>query len=61
MPLGKNVSVFFEARNLLDERYASSVDPISDNGANGGAAGQTAQVFHPGDPRAFYFGLSWRL
>jgi iron complex outermembrane recepter protein len=59
MQIGKHVSIFFEAKNLLDERYASSVDPISDNQANGGVPGQTAQVFHPGDPRSFYFGVSW--
>ena len=61
MQFGKNISVFFEAKNLLDERYASSVDPISDNAANGGVPGQSAQVFHPGDARSFYFGLSWKL
>jgi iron complex outermembrane receptor protein len=59
MQFGKHFSVFFEAKNLLDERYASSVDPISDNAANGGVAGQSAQVFHPGDPRSFYFGVAW--
>jgi iron complex outermembrane receptor protein len=60
MQIGKHVSVFFEAKNLLDERYASSVDPISDNQANGGVlGGQTAAVFHPGDARSFYFGASW--
>ncbi|MGD1088824.1 MAG: TonB-dependent receptor [Verrucomicrobiota bacterium] len=61
MQLGKGFSIFFEARNLLDERYASSVDPISDNYANGGTPTQSAQVFHPGDPRSFYFGVSWKL
>jgi iron complex outermembrane receptor protein len=61
MQLGKHISIFFEAKNLLDERYASSADPISDNAANGGAAAQSAQVFHPGDARAFYFGVSWKL
>jgi iron complex outermembrane receptor protein len=59
MQLGKHVSIFFEAKNLLDERYASSVDPISDNAANGGTTTQTAQVFHPGDPRSFYGGMTW--
>jgi len=61
MQLNKNFSIFFEAKNLLDERYAASVDPISDNAANGAATSQTAQVFHPGDLRAFYFGVSWKL
>jgi iron complex outermembrane receptor protein len=60
MQLGKCFSIFFEAKNLLDERYASSVDPISDNAANGGVPGQSAQVFHPGDARSFYFGASWK-
>jgi iron complex outermembrane receptor protein len=60
MQLGRHVSIFFEAKNLLDKRYASSVDPISDNGANGGIPGQTAMVFHPGDPRSFYGGVSWK-
>jgi iron complex outermembrane receptor protein len=60
MQLGKYVSIFLEAKNLLDERYASSVDPISDNGANGGVPGQSARVFHPGDARSFYFGASWQ-
>jgi iron complex outermembrane receptor protein len=60
MQLGKSISIFLEAKNLLDERYASSVDPIADNGANGGVPGQTAQVFHPGDARSFYLGVSWK-
>jgi iron complex outermembrane receptor protein len=60
MQLGKYFSIFFEAKNLLDERYASSVDPISDNAANGGVAGQSAEGFHPGDARSFYFGASWK-
>jgi iron complex outermembrane receptor protein len=52
--LGKGLSIFFDARNLLNQRYASSVDPISAASALGN------QVFHPGDPRSFYGGLSWR-
>jgi iron complex outermembrane receptor protein len=51
--LGKGFSVFFDARNLLNQRYASSVDPISSAAALGN------QVFHPGDPRSFYGGLTW--
>ncbi len=53
--LGKGFSVFFDARNLLDERYASSVDPISSERA----FAAPIQVFHPGDPRSFYGGVSW--
>jgi iron complex outermembrane recepter protein len=59
MELGKGFSIFFEARNLLDERYASSVDPISS--ANPLVNPPPVQVFHPGDPRSFYFGVSWKL
>jgi len=51
---GKGFSVFFDARNLLNQRYASSVDPISAASAVG------SQVYHPGDPISFYGGLSWR-
>ena len=57
MELGKGWSVFFDARNLLDERYASSVDPISS--ANPNVNPPPLQVFHPGDPRSFYGGVSW--
>jgi len=57
MNLGKGFSIFFDARNLLDERYASSVDPISS--ANPAVNPPPLQVFHPGDPRAFYGGISW--
>jgi iron complex outermembrane receptor protein len=53
--LGKGLSIFFDARNLLDQRYASSVDPIS----SASAFQPDVAVFHPGDPRSFYGGLSW--
>jgi iron complex outermembrane recepter protein len=46
-----NVSVFFEARNVADQSYVSSV--VVDN-VNG-------RYFEPGDGRAFYGGLSWRF
>jgi iron complex outermembrane recepter protein len=52
---GKGFTVFFDARNLLDQRYASSVDPIS----SASAFEPQVQVFHPGDPRSFYAGVSW--
>ena len=48
-------SIFLDARNLLDERYAASVDPISSELA----FSQPIQVFHPGDPRSFYGGMSY--
>ncbi len=48
------VSIFVEAKNLTGENYAASVDPIGDGDAN-------SQVFHPGDGRSFYGGVtcSW--
>jgi outer membrane receptor protein involved in Fe transport len=55
--LGKGISIFFDARNLLDKRYASSVDPIST--ANPAVTPPPVQVFHPGNPRSFYGGISW--
>ncbi|MGB7768886.1 MAG: TonB-dependent receptor [Verrucomicrobiia bacterium] len=50
------VSVFVEAKNLTDERYAASVDPIPN-----GQSPADPQVFHPGDGRSFYGGVtcSW--
>jgi iron complex outermembrane receptor protein len=47
-------SVFVEAKNLTDENYAAAVDPIP-NGQNPG----DPQVFHPGDGRSFYGGITW--
>jgi iron complex outermembrane receptor protein len=44
------LSVFFEARNLTDKVYASSVQVDSDTG----------RFFEPGDGRAFYGGVSWQ-
>lgn len=48
------ISMFFEAKNLTDARYAASVDPIPD-----GRVPADPQVFHPGDGRSFYGGLTW--
>ncbi|HTB84600.1 MAG TPA: TonB-dependent receptor [Candidatus Sulfotelmatobacter sp.] len=45
-------SVFVEAKNLTDEKYAASVDPIGDADAG-------SQLFHPGDGRSFYGGVTW--
>ena len=51
-PTGFNV--FVEGKNLTNERYASSIDVIAD------ARTQTnPEIFHPGDGRAFYGGISW--
>ena len=51
---GSTCSVFLEAKNLTDERYPASVDPIpnAQNPAD-------PHVFHPGDGRSFYGGLTW--
>ena len=45
-----NLSVYFEARNLTDITYTSSVVVDSANG----------RFFEPGDGRAFYGGVAWR-
>jgi iron complex outermembrane recepter protein len=50
----KGFSVFLEGKNLTDKRFASAVDPIADARTAPGA-----QIFHPGDGRAFYGGISW--
>ena len=50
----KGFSVFFEAKNLTDKHFASAVAPIADARTT-----DDAQVFHPGDGRAFYGGISW--
>ncbi len=47
-------SVFIEAKNLTDEQYAASVDPIPN-----GTSPADPQVFHPGDGRSFYGGVTW--
>jgi iron complex outermembrane receptor protein len=50
------VSVFVEAKNLTGENYAASVDPIPN-----AQIPADPQVFHPGDGRSFYGGVtcSW--
>ncbi|HZS18824.1 MAG TPA: TonB-dependent receptor [Candidatus Udaeobacter sp.] len=49
------LSVFFEAKNLTDERFASAVDAIADARTDN----ESPEVFHPGDGRSFYGGVSW--
>ena len=53
----KGFSIFFQGDNLTDKRYASSVDPIPN--ANDPANPGPPQVFHPGDGRSFYGGVSY--
>lgn len=50
----KGLSVFLEAKNLTDKHFASAVDAIAD-----ARTAPDAQIFHPGDGRAFYGGVSW--
>jgi iron complex outermembrane receptor protein len=50
----RGFSIFFEAKNLTDKRYASAIDPIADS-----RTAPDPQIFHPGDGRAFYGGVSW--
>lgn len=50
----KGWSVFAEAKNLTNERYAASVDAIGDARTE-----DDGRVFHPGDGRSFYSGFSW--
>jgi iron complex outermembrane recepter protein len=57
MEFKNGVSIFFDARNLTGEHYASSVDPIPDARTADGPI----EIFHPGDGRSFYGGVSWRF
>ncbi len=51
--LGKaKVSLFVEAKNLLGQNYAAAVDPIAQGTAS------DSQVFHPGDGRSYYGGIT---
>jgi len=52
----KKFQVFFEAKNLTDQRYAAAVTPIPDARTADGPI----QIYYPGDGRAFYGGFSWR-
>ena len=40
--------------NLLNQRYASSIDVIADARME-----PNPEIFHPGDGRSFYCGISW--
>jgi iron complex outermembrane receptor protein len=46
--------VFIDCRNLTNQRYASSIDVIADARTEA-----NPEIFHPGDGRAFYGGVSW--
>ncbi|PYL10049.1 MAG: hypothetical protein DME33_02285 [Verrucomicrobia bacterium] len=47
-------SVFLDCRNLTNQRYPSAVDVIADARTD-----IDPQIFHPGDGRSFYGGVSW--
>jgi iron complex outermembrane receptor protein len=47
-------SVFIDCRNLTNQRYASSIDVIADARTE-----PDPEIFHPGDGRSFYGGVSW--
>jgi len=47
-------SVFLDCKNLTNQRYASSIDVIADAHTE-----PNPEIFHPGDERSFYGGVSW--
>ena len=47
-------SVFIDCRNLTNQRYAASIDVIADARTE-----PNPEIFHPGDGRSFYGGVSW--
>ncbi len=47
-------SVFIDCRNLTNQIYAAAVDVIAD-----ARTGEDPEIFHPGDGRSFYGGVSW--
>jgi iron complex outermembrane receptor protein len=50
----KGFSVFFEAKNLTDKKYAAVTGVIAD------AGGQDRAQFLPGDGRSFFGGIEWK-
>jgi iron complex outermembrane receptor protein len=53
----KGWTIFAEARNLTDENYASTAEPVADSRTSFGPA----RVFHPGEPLSFYGGFEWKF
>jgi iron complex outermembrane receptor protein len=47
-------SVFLDCKNLTNQRYPSSIDVIADARTE-----PNPEIFHPGDGRSFYGGVSW--
>ncbi|MET0986580.1 MAG: TonB-dependent receptor [Steroidobacteraceae bacterium] len=53
--VNKGLSWFVEGRNLTDRKYAATTGVIAD------ARGQDVAQFLPGDGRAVYAGIEWRM
>lgn len=51
---GRGFSVFFEAKNLTNKRYASTTNVIVN------ALGADSAEFFPGDGRSFFGGVEWK-
>ena len=49
-------SVFIDCKNLTNQRYAAAIDVIADARIE-----PNPEIFHPGDGRSFYGGVSWGL
>ena len=47
-------SVFIDCRNLTNQTYAAAIDVIADARTE-----PDPEIFHPGDRRSFYGGVSW--
>jgi len=47
-------SVFIDCRNLTNQTYAAAIDVIADARTQ-----NDPEIFHPGDGRSFYGGVSW--
>jgi iron complex outermembrane receptor protein len=47
-------SVFIDCRNLTNQTYAAAIDVIADARTE-----PNPEIFHPGDGRSFYGGVSW--
>jgi iron complex outermembrane receptor protein len=58
MPSG--LDMFIEGRNLSDKTYAATTGIVT-NAAADIAKGKDPAVFMPGDGRALFTGIEWRL
>ena len=47
-------SLFLDCKNLTNQGYASSIDVFADARTE-----PNPEIFHPGDGRSFYGGISW--